>query len=384
MRERDADGAGRPLWDDAIVAERPALAGATDADLCVVGLGGSGLACVREAQQLGARVVGIDAGRVGGGAAGRNGGFLLAGLAPFYHDAVGRYGRAAARALYALTLAELDRLERESPDSVRRDGSLRIAESDDERADCAAQLSALRADGFPVEPYEGPEGGGLLFPLDGSFQPLARCRTLAAAAEANGARLFEASPATHVAAGLVRTPRGEVRCGAVVVAVDGGLERLLPELAGRVRSARLQMLATAPTREIQVRRPVYARWGYDYWQQRPDGSIALGGARDLAGESEWTTEAIPTPVVQAALERRLRGHLGVHAPVTHRWAAIVGFTDDGLPIGEEVRAGVWAIGGYSGTGNVVGALLGRGVARRLLAGDGAIVAAFDAARAHAS
>jgi glycine/D-amino acid oxidase-like deaminating enzyme len=30
-----------------------------------------------------------------------------------------------------------------------------------------------------------------------------------------------------------------------------------------------------------------------------------------------------------------------------------------LPIAQEVRPGVWAIGAYSGTGNVVGALLGQ-------------------------
>jgi glycine/D-amino acid oxidase-like deaminating enzyme len=89
---------------------------------------------------------------------------------------------------------------------------------------------------------------------------------------------------------------------------------------------------------------------------------------------------VPTPEVQAWLERRLRETLGVRAPVTHRWAAIVGFTPDGLPVCEEVRPNVWAIGGYSGTGNVVGALVGRGVAHQVLTGDDAIVRAFAAAR----
>ena len=46
----------------------------------------------------------------------------------------------------------------------------------------------------------------------------------------------------------VVTSRGMVRARRVIVAVDGHLEQLLPELAGRVRTARLQMLATAPTR----------------------------------------------------------------------------------------------------------------------------------------
>ena len=370
------DERGRPVWDVGPAPDLPRLEGQVEADVCVVGLGGSGLSCVRELGALGARVAGVEAGRIGGGAAGRNGGFLLAGLAPFYHEAVVRYGRETARTLYRLTLDELDRLEAETPDFIARTGSLRIAESEEELADCARQVAAMRDDDFRAEPYEGPEGIGMLIHGDGTFQPLARCRALATHAVADGAMLFERSPVTRIDGSGVHTERGVVRARQIVVAVDGCLERLLPELATKVRTARLQMLATEPTIEIRLTRPVYARWGYDYWQQRPDGAIALGGARDVAGDSEWTTNATPTPVVQEALERRLRLGLGVHAPISHRWAASVGYTATGLPVVEEVRPGVWAVGGYSGTGNVIGALLGRGIARWLRAGDDALVRPF--------
>lgn len=375
------DPRGTPVWDVGPAPDLPRLDGDIEVDVCVVGLGGSGLACVQELVRLGARVAGMESGRVGGGAAGRNGGFLLAGLALFYHDAVTRYGRETARALYRLTLGELDRMEAETPSLVVRSGSLRVAESEEELADCARQLDAMRADELPAERYDGPEGVGLLIQGDGTFQPLARCRALAVRAVRDGARLFERSTVARIDASGVHTERGIVRARQIVVAVDGGLERLLPELAPRVRTARLQMLATEPTTEIRLTRPVYARWGYDYWQQRPDGAIALGGARDIGGESEWTANATPTAVVQAALERRLRENLGVHAPISHRWAASVGYTPNGLPVVAEVRPGVWAVGGYSGTGNVIGALLGRGMARWLREGDDALVRPFIEAAA---
>jgi glycine/D-amino acid oxidase-like deaminating enzyme len=159
-----------------------------------------------------------------------------------------------------------------------------------------------------------------------------------------------------------------VRCGAVIAAVDGRLERLFPELEGRVRTARLQMLATAPAPEVRFPRPVYHRWGYEYWQQLPDGRIALGGFRDRAGEGEWTAEAAPAEPVQSMLEAFLRVHLGVRAEVTHRWAASVAFSAGALPVLEELRPRVWALGGYSGTGNVVGALCGRATAQLALRG----------------
>jgi glycine/D-amino acid oxidase-like deaminating enzyme len=351
-----------PVWEDGHPLGLPILEGTVEADVCVVGLGGSGLSAALELRARGRRVVAVDAGQVAEGAAGRNGGFLLGGLARFYHETVASLGRERALALYRATLAGIDRIAAEAPGEVRRTGSLRIASDAEELADCEAQLEAMQADGLPVEPWDGPEGHGLLFPADAAFQPLARCRALARTALAEGARFFERSPAIGITPGRVATPSGEVRCDAVLVAVDGGLERVLPVLAGRVRTARLQMLATAPLDGRAFARPVYYRWGFEYWQQLPDGRLALGGFRDLGGGEEWTQVAEPSAGVQALLDRFLRGHLRVSAPVTHRWAALVGFTSDGIPFAGEVEPGVWAVGGYGGTGNVVGALAGRAVA----------------------
>ncbi|RDI96131.1 FAD-binding oxidoreductase [Meiothermus sp. QL-1] len=349
-----------PVWEGGGWPGLPKLEGSLEAEVCVVGLGGSGLSAILELLRLGRRVVGLDAGRVAGGAAGRNGGFLLAGLARFYHQSVRAYGRERARRVYQATLEQIERMARETPEAVRRVGSLRVAASSEELEDCEAHLAALRADGFAAWPYAGPEGEGILLPDDAAMNPLLRCRRLARKALEAGARLFEQSPALEIRWGEVRTPKGRVRCEGVLVAVDGRLEQVLPELEGRVRTARLQMLATAPI-PPRFPRPVYRRWGYDYFQQLPDGRLALGGMRDREEAAEWTCSDEPTPSLQRRLEGWLEA-LGVRAPVTHRWAASVGYTPTGWPIAEEVRPGVWAIGGYSGTGNVVGARLGREVA----------------------
>jgi gamma-glutamylputrescine oxidase len=105
--------------------------------------------------------------------------------------------------------------------------------------------------------------------------------------------------------------------------------------------------------------------GYEYWQQRPDRSLALGGFRDHALAAEWTGDAQPSGVIQGLLEKFLREHLKVRAPITHRWAACVSYAEDGLPFLEELRPRTWAVGADSGTGNVGGALRARGAARRL-------------------
>jgi gamma-glutamylputrescine oxidase len=339
-----------PLWDAGGWPGLPALDQDVTADVCVVGLGGSGLTAVQELRARGVSVVGIDAGTVGGGAAGRNGGFLLAGPAHPYH-------RRRDPLLYRRTLEELDRLE--SAGFLRRTGSLRIEQDERGLADCRVQADALTADGFAALDYHGPEGSGLLFPADGVFDPLARCRALA-----TGPGLHERTPALAVSRGLVETPAGKVSCGYVLVLVDGLLDQLLPEVA--VRTVRLQMVGTSPVPQ-RFSRPVYVREGYEYWQQLPDGRIVLGGFRDLGGEEEETTATETSAKVQSALDDLLRS-IAPEAVVTHRWAASVGYTRDALPYLGEVRQGVWAAGGYCGTGNVIGALCARQLVSAVLGG----------------
>ena len=252
-----------PVWDDLTWRALAPLDSDLTTDVCVIGLGGSGLTAVSELLDLGRRVVGIDAADVAAGAAGRNGGFLLGGTADFHHDAVAAIGHARALRIHQLTLEEIRRIADQAPGTVRFPGSLRIAESDEEFADCARQRDAMRADGIPVEDYAGRFGRGLFFPGDASFNPLARCRALALRNIAGGAQLFAGTRALSFSAHEVATAYGRIRCDQVIVAVDGRLEALVPELAGRVRTARLQMLGTAPTREIEIPcpgvRPIWLR-----------------------------------------------------------------------------------------------------------------------------
>ncbi|WP_298405280.1 FAD-binding oxidoreductase [uncultured Chloroflexus sp.] len=372
----------QPIWHDAPDPAYPMLSDAIAVDVCVIGLGGSGFACIHELLDLGVSVAGIDAGAVGGGAAGRNGGFLLAGLAAFYHDAVAAIGRERAAAIYRLTIAEIGQMATAMPEVVRRVGSLRIAASPEEAIDCNAQLQAMRADDLPVEPYCGPEGEGLLLPTDGAFQPLHRCRLLAERAQQGGALLFTHTPALAIEGTTVQCPHGRILARHVIIAVDGGLERLAPELCGMVRSARLQMLATGPDPACSIPRPVYTRWGYDYWQQLPDGRIALGGCRDRFAAEEWDAPPKPSVPVQLALERLLRERIGSQAPVERRWAAQVAYRRDSiLPIARQIRPHVWAIGAYNGTGNVIGAVCGRAVAHAAVRGDCSLLRLFDPSNA---
>lgn len=382
-------------WDRAAVVAQwrglAPLASEVECDLCVVGLGGSGLAAAEGAAQRGLSVVGVDAGRVGGGAAGRNGGFLLGGVARFHHQVVAQLGETVATDLYRRTHAELDRLAERIGPIVKRTGSLRLAglpgepvdgeaAADREREidDCREQLDALTASGIRAEWYEGPLGVGVFLPDDAAVNPAERCVAEAGALLLRPrVRLFEATPVLAVHGGRparVVTAGGTVAATAVVICVDGGLEWVVPALAGRVRSARLQMLATEPLPPT-LAHPVYGRWGYDYAQQDADGRVVVGGGRDRFVDDEWVVgggqpwSVPPTGQVQAYLDRIAPRFAGCAVRVSDRWAGIVAFTDDGLPICELVDDGVAAAGAYSGTGNLVGPLVARAAAALALGED---------------
>lgn len=369
------------VWD--IKVERPEFPQLTsnlEADLVVVGLGGSGLTALLHTAQRGLSVIGIDADRIAAGAAGRNGGLLLAGIADFHHNVRKDFGVERAKALYQHTLDEMDRIEATTPEAVSRIGALRIAElnrGDDaeELADTYAHRDALLADGFAVENYEGEQGVGILIPTDGTFHPAKRAVLLAELAQAAGAQIFTHSPAIKIESGLVTTDQGSIKAKHVVVAVDGNLGKVLPEVSDLVQPTRLQMISTEPETKLKLKYAVYIRQGWDYWQQLPDGRIAIGGGRDLALDEEATDVVEPTKMMRDYLERKLQD-IGVTAPVEHHWAAIVSYTDSGLPIVKEVQPGVWAVGAYCGTGNVVGALLARSVVDQCIDGQSQVIADF--------
>ena len=350
----------------------PPLDSEIRADVCVIGLGGSGLAAVGELIGRGLDVVGLDAGPIAAGAAGRNGGFLLGGPATAVHRAGQGWGQDVALALYRQTLQEIDALaDLLGPKVIRRVGSIRLAglpgEPADEaeladraaeQADCDEQRRVLIEHGIAVQAYDGELGTGLFLPDDAAMNPARRALGMAELYRRD-CRLYEGSPVTGIEGGVVRTEHGSVSAGLVVVAVDGGLDVLLPELAGRVRTARLQMLATEPVRAGRLPCPVYGRWGYDYAQQDGDGRLFVGGGRDRAVEDEWTHQAVPSAPVQDWIEQVAGRFAGEPVTVGHRWAASVGYTDDAKPLVLQVRPGVVACGGYNGTGNLVGPIAAR-------------------------
>ena len=205
-----------------------------------------------------------------------------------------------------------------------------------------------------------------VFPGDCELQPARWVRALAGAAAAEaGAQLRERSPVTAIELRgerwSIATRAGIATGRAVVVACDGLLPRLVPELHGIVYPVRGQMLATEPIPDPVVTLPTHSDHGFVYARPTLDGRLAIGGCRSADLEAEYTAGAGPTPKVQEALDRFIAERMGLtDVRVTHRWAGTMGFSADLLPVVGEVpgRPGLHVAGGYSGVGNVQGFVCG--------------------------
>ena len=367
-----------PFWLDEPYSPRPALAGPVEVEACVIGAGVGGLSCARRLAQHGVDTLLLERRTVAGGASGRNDGFLLAGVAAFHNDARELYGHEPARRLYAATVAAQEEIYAlaaalELEEVVRRVGSLRVAVSEEEAERVRSQVAVLNEDDFPGELLERAElprvlrERGLcacLVDHDAALHPARWYRALARDAERLGVRICERTevrgPVPAPGEGLLHTPEGTVSARHVVVAADGALPALVPEYSDRVQARRLHMVATDPAEPV-VEQMIYPRWGYEYFQQRPDGRLLLGGFSDEDGTGSYTDREEGSEEIWDRLERYLAESLGLRATVTHRWVGIVGYTESQLPFVEEVpgRPGLYVAGGYSGHGNAPGWVAGQ-------------------------
>ncbi len=337
------------LWLDGRRRVYPPLDDDTTADVAIVGGGIAGVASAYVLARSGVGVVLLEARGVAEGASGRNAGFLLAGVAESFVAASRRYGAEKAWRVWQLTRrthALVRRLVAEHgiECELRWSGSDQVAGDEEEWREIAESARLLAARGVRVS--LDPSRRAATYAQDGDLHPVKWVRGLARAAVAGGARIHEATEVARVDRDGVGTRTGlRVRAAAVLLCTNAYTAHLA---ATRVRAVRGQVLATAPTSALFAR-PAYARRGYEYWRQTIDGRVVVGGWRDSAVGEEVGEEERTTPAVQSRLDAFLRAH-GVEAPVTHRWAGIMGFSHDALPYVGQTGERTYVCCGFTGHG----------------------------------
>jgi gamma-glutamylputrescine oxidase len=335
------------------------------ADVLIIGGGIAGVSLLHHLARRRIDAVLVERHHIAWGASGRNAGFLLAGVASSYAEAIHTYGREKAREVWELTNENHDRMiesARGQKVGYRRLGSAILPAGDEERALLVESEQLLVEDGFQAR----WDGTRLLNPRDGEVDPSAMVAALAR--QARPGTIREGVDVTGISPRRsdVEVRAGDDLClaGAVILATNAYTPQLVPSV--KIQPTRTQMLATAPQARSVVDVPTYSDHGYRYWRQLPSGECLIGGWRDTALEAEKTLEDGPTAEIQEHLERALGG-LGVTGEVTHRWAGIMGFTESGLPMAGllEGMPNVCICAGFTGHGMGFAFITAERVARLL-------------------
>src|SRR6266496_413597 len=379
---------------------RSSLPGSTEADVCIVGAGYTGLwtAYYLSRADPGLRIVVLEASFAGYGASGRNGGWVTAELpgsrARYARHPQGRNG-----------VRELERHLRDTVDEVARvcaaegidaglvkGGTLTVATSAAQEARLRRRLEQDRAwgdDAGTVRYLEKTELddhlrltgalGALYSPHCARMQPADLVAGLAETVTRAGVRLYEATEVTSISAGRARTPAGDVRAPYIVRCTEG----YTADIPGQHRTLlpmNSSMIITGPLGDEAWKSIGWDRFetlgdeahAYIYAQRTADGRIALGGRGvpyRFGSGVDHDGAIAPSTIAQLGRVLRRMFPVAAGAGLEHAWCGVLGVPRDWCAtVTLDSQTGLGWAGGYSGHGVAASNLAGRTLAAHVGAG----------------
>ncbi|MFN4142254.1 NAD(P)/FAD-dependent oxidoreductase [Aestuariivirga sp.] len=392
------DRAVDSYWEasaDPLGIETPSLSGEASCEVAVIGAGFTGLSAALELAESGVDVRVLEAGAVGWGASGRNGGFACVGSHKLsYGRMIRSYGLDATKAYYEAMRQSValvrDTLSRHGIDAwASGEGEVTLAHLPGRAAELREEQEFLaRTFGEETEflPKEelrarGLDGPGFHAGLRGAvgfgIHPLNYVRGLARAAAKAGAAIhgrsrllrWEEGPDGH----RLYTAQGMLKARHVIVATNGYTpEDVSTHHRGRLMPALSSIIVTRPLSEEEKRAQGWtsdlmafdSRKLLHYFRLLPDGRFLFGGRGGTDASDRGS--AAYRPVLTAAFNELFPAWRDVE--ITHYWRGFVCLAYDLVPyVGAlDEKQTVWTAIAYHGNGVAMGSWSGRAVARLLM------------------
>jgi len=355
------------------------LRGDSEADVCIVGGGFTGVSAALHLSQLGYKVILLEARKIGWGASGRNGGHVGTGQRKGQQELETALGEEVAHTLwdYGLEAVDLVRTlcQQHRIECDLKQGILHVAARATHVDDLKREVSHLNsAYGYEDMRYVdraetaemlGSEKfyGGQLDSGSLHLHPLNFVLGLAEAAKAAGARIFENSCVSGISTGtvnVVKTSKGSVRAKYLVLGCNGYLERLNGSMATKIMPINNFMLATEPLSESLAKSLIRddvavqdSLFVISYWKLSGDNRLLFGGGENY-------TRRFPTDIKSFVRKYMLRVYPQLGGTrIDFGWGGTLAVTMNRLPSFGRLDENVLYAQGYSGHGVPTATMAGK-------------------------
>ncbi|SEE42809.1 Glycine/D-amino acid oxidase [Rhizobiales bacterium GAS191] len=372
-------------WHDTAAAFQGGKDGPVEghADVAVVGGGFTGLSAALALAKTGAKVVLVEAGRVGGEASGRNGGHCNNGLSADFRAASEKLGLPLAKSLYRAFDAAVDTVERIIGDEridcdFKRTGKIKLAAKPEHFDKLARSYELMSREVDPdtdlvprsaIKSEIGSDAfhGGLVYRKSANMHMGKFVGGLAGGAARHGAAIYENAPVTKLRRlggrkHEIVTGRGSFRADQVLLATGTSVKGPFSHFRRRIVPVGSFIIATEPLSEnvlgdlMPTRRTATTTKNIGhYFRITPDNRLLLGGRARFAMSSPASDAKSGKILEQGMLSLfpQLRG-----TRIDYCWGGLVDMTADRLPRAGEHEGLLYSMG-YSGHGTQMSVHMGQ-------------------------
>ena len=355
------------------------LKGGTDADVCIIGAGYTGLSSAIHLAERGYKVVVLEANRVGWGASGRNGGHVGTGQRADQSSLEKWVGRETAGNLWQLGLDAVDLVcelvETHHIDCELGVGNLHMAAKASHAVDLEHEVNQLTRDyGYTKASYLNREElaeltsasgmhGGMLDMGARHLHPLKYAHGLACVASSLGVKIYEQSPAVKWrdnAQVRVDTQEGSVTAKALVLACNGYLGKLAPTIAGNIMPINNFVIATEPLSPEQQRAVTRdnhslsdSLFVINYWKLSGDGRLLFGGGENYTSRFPKDIKGFVRPYMLNIYPEL------ADVKIDYGWGGTLGITMNRMPDFGRIGSRIFYAQGFSGHGVPTATMAGK-------------------------